>query len=143
MSVIYFRYCCTNLIMGDVKQSDRPVPHPDVFWYRLNGIGAQNNAPKKVLLTLLPYLFHVKAKWIKYIKTKIFSIDTNTLPKMHWTLNIFGPSVSTIGGFGVSLNYPILNFKKSVCPKNVWIRHYRCSFLKDNSVLLKYGMYYK
>ena len=40
----------------------RPVPHPDVFWYRLNGMGGQKNAPKKVLVTLFPYIFHVKPK---------------------------------------------------------------------------------
>ena len=51
-------------------------------------------------------------------------MDTNILPQMHWTLNIFGPSATTVGGFGVSLNYSILNFKKSVCLKNVWMRHY-------------------
>ena len=27
-------------------------------------------------------------------------------------------------GFWVSLNYPVLNFKKTVCPKNVWMRHW-------------------
>ena len=26
--------------------------------------------------------------------------------------------------FLASLDYPILNFKKTVCPKNVWIRHW-------------------
>ena len=38
------------------------VPHPDVIWYRLNGMGAQKNAPKKILVTLFPYIFHVKIK---------------------------------------------------------------------------------
>ena len=38
------------------------VPHPDVFWYHLNGMGAQKNTPKKVLLTLIPYIFHLKTK---------------------------------------------------------------------------------
>ena len=38
------------------------VLYPDVFWYRLNGMSAQNNAPKKVLATLFPYIFHVKTK---------------------------------------------------------------------------------
>ena len=36
---------------------------------------------------------------------------------------IFGPSATSVGGFGVSLNYPTLNFKKTVCQKNVWMRH--------------------
>ena len=36
---------------------------------------------------------------------------------MHGTSNIFGHSAATIGGLGVSLNYPILNLKKKVCPK--------------------------
>ena len=37
-----------------------PVLHPDVFWYRLYGMGAQKNVPKKVLVTHFPYIFHVK-----------------------------------------------------------------------------------
>ena len=28
---------------------DAAVLHPDVFWYSLNGMGAQKNAPKKFL----------------------------------------------------------------------------------------------
>ena len=36
---------------------------------------------------------------------------------MHETSNIFGHSVITVGGLGVSLNYPILNLKKTVCPE--------------------------
>ena len=38
------------------------VPHADVFWYCLNGMGAQKNAPKKVLVTLFSYIFHIKTK---------------------------------------------------------------------------------
>ena len=51
------------------------------------------------------YIFHVKTKLniaCKYL-TKIFSRDTNILPQMYWTLNIFGPSTTTIRGFCVSL----------------------------------------
>ena len=36
---------------------------------------------------------------------------------MHWTTNIFGPSATSTGGIWVSLNYPILNFKRTVCQK--------------------------
>ena len=39
-----------------------PVLYLDVFWYRLNSMGAQKNALKKVLATLFPYIFHVKIK---------------------------------------------------------------------------------
>ena len=84
-------------------------------------------SPKKVLVTLFPYIVHVKSKWnivCEYLKSKIFLKDTNILPRMHWTSNIFRSSATTIGGFWVSLNYPILNFKKTVCPKNVWMRHW-------------------
>ena len=38
------------------------VPHPDVFWYRLNGMGTQKNGPKKVLVTLFPYILQVKPR---------------------------------------------------------------------------------
>ena len=84
------------------------------------------NAPKKVLGTLFPYIFHVKPTWnivYKYLKTKIFSRDSNILLQMHWTSNIFQHSATIIGSFWVLLNYPILNFKKTVCPKNVWMQH--------------------
>ena len=51
------------------------VPDPDVFWYRLNGMDTPENAPKKVIVTLFPYIIHVKPKWnivYEYLKTKIF-----------------------------------------------------------------------
>ena len=38
------------------------VPHPDVFWYRLNGMGAQKHSPKKVFITFSLNIFHVKTK---------------------------------------------------------------------------------
>ena len=38
------------------------VQHPDVFWYRLNSMGAKKNARKKVLVTLFPCIFHMKTK---------------------------------------------------------------------------------
>ena len=41
---------------------------------------------------------------------------------MHRVSNIFEHSLTTIGVFWVSLNYPIPNFKKTVCLKNVWMR---------------------
>ena len=109
----------------------RAVPHPDVFWYRLNGMGDQKKCAQKVLSTLFSYIFHIKTKWkivYEYLKTKIFSSDTNILPQMHWIPNIFRHSATTIWGFGVSVNYPILNFKKKVCQKNVWMRHWRALY---------------
>ena len=59
-------------------------------------------------------------------KIEIFSRDKNILPLMHETSNIFGHSATTIAGFWVSLNYPILNFKKTVYPKNVWMQQCSC-----------------
>ena len=106
--------------------------HPDVFWYRLNGMGTQKHVTKKVLVTLFPYIFHIKSKWnivYKYFKTKIFSRNTTILPQMHWTSNIFGPSAKIFGGFWVSLIYPIRNFKKTVCPKNFWLQHWRWNLM--------------
>ena len=110
------------------------TPHPDVFWYYLNSMGTQKNAPKKALVLFFPYIFHIKTKWnivYKYLKTKIFSGDTNIFPLMHWTSNIFGHSATTIRGFWVSLNYPILNFRKTVSPKNVRMWHWCVSILHN------------
>ena len=36
---------------------------------------------------------------------------------MHWTSNIFEHSATIVGGFWVSLSYPILNFKKRYVQK--------------------------
>ena len=62
--------CCTIgcfLWMSDplrcLKDQLYAVPHPDVFWYHLNGMGVQKNTPKKVLVTLFLYIFHVKTKF--------------------------------------------------------------------------------
>ena len=41
---------------------------------------------------------------------------------MHLT-NIFGQSAISIEGFSGSLNYPTLNLKKTIRPKNFWMRH--------------------
>ena len=76
--------------------------------------------------TLFPYLFPLKTIWNivrEYSKTNSCPRYTNIFPQMCWTTNIFGPSATTIGGLGLSVNYPILNFKKMVCPKKVWIQH--------------------
>ena len=59
--------------------------------------------PKKILVTIFPYTFHIKSKWIRvyeYLKTNIVSKGTNILPQIPWTSNIFGPSATTIGEFG-------------------------------------------
>ena len=48
------------MIASMVRISSRP--HPDVLWYRLNGMGAQKFAPKRVLVTLFPDIFHIKTK---------------------------------------------------------------------------------
>ena len=105
--------------------------HPDVFSYHLNSKGTQKNVPKIVLGILSPHIIHVKTTWnivYKFLKMKVFSKDTNILPQIHWISNIFEHSATTIGGFCVPLNYPILNFKKTVCPKNVWMRHWMASW---------------
>ena len=80
--------------------------------------------PKNVF----PCMFHVKPKWnivYKYLKNKKFFKIPKYRSQTHWTSNIFVHSATIIGGLGVSLNYPILNLKKTVCPKNVWMRHCR------------------
>ena len=82
-------------------------------------------APKKFLVTLFPYIFHVKTKSnivYEYLKTKIFSRDIIILPQMHWTSNIFWHLATIIWDFLVSLN-SVFNLKKMVCPKNVWMQH--------------------
>ena len=55
---------CFAMALREDTQEDCicPVPHPDVFYYHLNSMGAPKNVPKKVLATLLPYIFHVKTK---------------------------------------------------------------------------------
>ena len=80
---------------------------------------------KKVLVILFPYIFHVKPNYsLQILKNKVISRDSNILPQMYWTSDIFGHSATIIGGFQVSLNYSFLNFKKMVCPKNIWMQHW-------------------
>ena len=55
------------IFVTPVSYSDQPsahlsVLHTDAFWYRMNGMGAQKNPPKKVLVLLFPYIFQVKTK---------------------------------------------------------------------------------
>ena len=91
-------------------------------WY-----GCPKKCTQKVLASFFLYMFHIKTKSnivSEYLKTKIFSRDTNILPQMLWLSDIFGHSVTTIGGFWVSLNYPIPTFKKRVCPENIWMWHW-------------------
>ena len=102
------------------------VPHPDAFWYRLNGMGAQKMCPRSSYNTFSIAISHKNST--KYslliLKNKNFFQETQiSFPRCIKTLNIFGPSGTTIEGFWVSLNYPILNFKKSVFPKNFRMRH--------------------
>ena len=78
------------------------VPHPDLFWYFLNGMGTQ-----KKFSTFLSC----------YVKTK----DTDTLTQGHQILNNFGPTIATMKEFHVLLNYPYTNIKKMACPENIWI----------------------
>ena len=107
-------------------------------WY-----GHPKMCTQKALVTLFLFIFHVKSKWnivCEYLKTKIFSRDTVIFPEMHWTSNIFRPSATTIGGFGVSLIYPILNLKKTVCPKKVWMRHWYVASLIYLTVAKREGM---
>ena len=86
-------------------------------------------APKKMYPkscnTFSIYIFHLKPKWnivYKYLKTKIFSRD---FPKCIKYQIFLGTNLKLLGGFEVSLNYLILNFKKMVCPKNVWMWHWQ------------------
>ena len=70
-------------------------------------------------------LIKAKSKIVfEYVRKNLFKRQISFLKciKHQWTLNnnIFGHSATTIGGVWVSLNYPILNFKKTVCPKSVW-----------------------
>ena len=52
----------TSKIVKNMVIFKKALPHPDIFSCCLNGIGAQKNLPQKVLLTLFPYIFHVKSK---------------------------------------------------------------------------------
>ena len=108
----------------------------EYFWETYFKYKLQDSAASRCILVpferygrpknVFPCMFHVKPKWnivYKYLKSKKFFKIPKYRSQTHWTSNIFVHSATIIGGLGVSLNYPILNFKKMVCPKNVWIRH--------------------
>ena len=110
-----------------------PELHPDVFWYRLSSMAPKKYVQKSSCYSF-SHMFDVKTKLnIVYenLKTKIFSRDTYYSPdalniKYFWTLS-YNHWV-----FLASLNYPILNFKKMICPKNVWMRHWYARFIFNN-----------
>lgn len=52
----------TFVLLDKLIPTSIAVPHPDVFWYHLNGMSTQKNAPKKALATLFPYIFQAKTK---------------------------------------------------------------------------------
>ena len=82
--------------------------------------------PKKVLVTLFPYKFHIKTKWnivYKYLKTKLFEF-----------------SATIIEGFWVSQNYPILNFKKMACPKSILIWHCKKQHKRNWKIVMSLTM---
>ena len=91
MKAIDERERCNTRSMKKVYE--QAVSHPDVFWDRLDGMGTHKNTPKKQKSFQETHI-----SFPKCIEHQIF-LDTTT----------------TIGGFWVSLNYPILNFKKTVC----------------------------
>ena len=71
---------------------------------------ARKKSAQKVIVTFFLNIFHVKTKWnivYKYLKLP----SPNAL-----NINIFGHS-ATFGVFELSLNYPILNFKKRYAQK--------------------------
>ena len=78
------------------------MPHPDLFWYRLNGMGAKEVRPESSFEeTLFLHIFHVKTRLnivYEYLRTKIFSRDTSMLPQII-EYHIFGHSAITIEGF--------------------------------------------
>ena len=45
-----------------------------------------------------------------------------------------------MGGFWVSLNYPIYNFKRTLCPKNFWMRHCFFFFISHLETATKAGI---
>ena len=69
-------------------------------------------------------MFLIKPKWnivYKYLKKKTFFQETQiSFPKCIEHKIFFDIQLQLLG-LRVSLNYPILNFKKTVCPKNVWM----------------------
>ena len=83
-------------------------------------MGAPKKAPQKVLVTLFPYIFHLKTEWnivCEYLKTKTFSRGTNILPQMHWTSNNFGNSATTTGSFGYHKTIQSLTSRKQYAQK--------------------------
>ena len=87
--------------------------------------------PKKMHPKSSCNLFSIHISCLNYMKYSIRIVKNKNLFKRHkypspnafsikyfWTL-----SCNHWGGFWVSLNYPILNFKKTVCPKTFWVQH--------------------
>ena len=73
-----FNRCAERVIKTkDIK----PVLHPDIFWYRLNGKGVQKNVLKKDLVTLKIYNhwgFEVSLNYsIRNLKKTVYAQKTS------------------------------------------------------------------
>ena len=94
------------------------MAHLDVVWYRLTVWTL-----KKILFTVSQCIFYETTKWniaYEYLKIEIFSRDTNILSNKHWTLNIFGPSATTIGEIWDHQAIQSLTSRKWYAQKTSW-----------------------
>ena len=101
------------------------VLHPDLFWYRLKGMGAKKKCTQKSSCCIFSiYILHKsKLNSLRILKYKnLFKRHKHPSPS---ALNIkyLGPTATTIRDFQVSLNYPIHNFKKTASLKNFWMQY--------------------
>ena len=75
-----------------------------------------------------------KIKWniaYKYLKNKHFFKRPKYPSPNALNIRYFWTLTYNYWGFEVSLSYRILNFKKMVCPKNVWMRHCRKTLISQ------------
>ena len=90
--------------------------------------GCQKKCAQKVIVTLFPYLFHIKTKWnivYVYLKTKIFSRDKYPSPTACIKHKIFlDPQLQPLRVFGYHVTIQSLTSRKQYAQKNVWMQHW-------------------
>ena len=103
------------------------VLHPELFCTVCTEGTPKKYVPKEVF-TLLSCIFYVTINEMVVIASE--SLFKKRRYAWHSISNIFIISTSNIGWLRVSLKQPFANFKKIICPKNVWMCHCLSAFVK-------------
>ena len=99
------------------------VLHLDVFWYLLNGVGAQKNMIKIVIPVFSPFRFYIKTKWNSLQKFRKIFFTRNAKQILFPLITLFCTlnSPPTLGVLWVSLNHPLTHSKQKTADMDFFV----------------------